>query len=53
MVDSLDPAIKRPGRFDKIINIPLPSIKGREEIIKLYLDQVKHEKDVSPVKLSK
>jgi ATP-dependent metalloprotease len=29
---SLDPAIKRPGRFDKIINIPLPDVRGREEV---------------------
>jgi ATP-dependent metalloprotease len=26
----LDPAIKRPGRFDKIIHVPLPDIKGRK-----------------------
>lgn len=26
----LDPALKRPGRFDKIIHVPLPDVKGRE-----------------------
>lgn len=34
---SLDPAIKRPGRFDKIIHIPAPDIKGRSEVIYIIL----------------
>ena len=29
MADQLDKAIKRPGRFDKILHIPLPNVKGR------------------------
>jgi ATP-dependent metalloprotease len=28
----LDPALKRPGRFDKMIHVPLPDVKGRESI---------------------
>ncbi len=27
---AIDPAVKRPGRFDKIIHVPLPDIRGRE-----------------------
>jgi ATP-dependent metalloprotease len=41
LVESMDPAVKRPGRFDKIINISLPDVKGREEILKHYLGKVK------------
>lgn len=41
LVESMDPAVKRPGRFDKIINISLPDVKGREEILKHYLSKVK------------
>lgn len=35
--DDLDPAAVRPGRFDKKIHVPLPDVKGREEIFQLYL----------------
>ncbi len=35
-IEVLDPAITRPGRFDRIINIPLPDCKGREEILKVH-----------------
>lgn len=34
--DVLDPALLRPGRFDRIINVSLPDIKEREEILKLH-----------------
>ena len=37
-----DPAIKRPGRFDKIINVPLPDVQGRKEILEYYLNKVKY-----------
>ena len=39
--ESIDPAVKRPGRFDKIINVPLPDVKGREEIFGYYLTKIK------------
>ena len=40
--DSLDPAIMRSGRIDKVIRIPLPDIGGREKIIEYYLSKIKH-----------
>lgn len=40
LIDSIDKVIKRPGRFDKIINISLSDVKGREEILDYYLGKV-------------
>jgi ATP-dependent metalloprotease len=40
LIESMDSAIKRPGRFDKIINISLPDVKGREEILDYYLSKI-------------
>ena len=40
--DILDPAAIRSGRFDYKIYVPLPDIKGREEIINLYLSKTVH-----------
>jgi cell division protease FtsH len=39
--DVLDPALKRPGRFDRQIVIPLPDVKGRLEILKVHIRNVK------------
>lgn len=50
---ALDPAIKRPGRFDKVINVPLPDIKGREEIFKFYLKKIKIDNNVDPMTLAR
>jgi len=36
-IDVLDPALLRPGRFDRIIEVPLPDAKGRERIYSIYL----------------
>jgi ATP-dependent metalloprotease len=41
---ALDPAILRPGRFDKTIHVPLPDVKGRQSIFQLYLKSIKHSK---------
>lgn len=43
LVEVLDPALLRPGRFDRKINIDLPDAEGRKEILEYYLAQVKHE----------
>ena len=39
--DSLDPALTRPGRFDRRIPVELPDLKGREEILKLHARDIK------------
>ena len=39
--DVLDPALTRPGRFDRQINVPLPDIKGRLEILRVHAKKVK------------
>ena len=46
--DVLDPALLRPGRFDRQVVVPLPDIRGREEIIRVHLRKVKSGKDVKP-----
>ncbi len=44
--EMLDEALLRPGRFDRTINIALPDIKGREEILKIHSKNKKISKDV-------
>ncbi len=44
--DVLDPALLRPGRFDREVHVPLPDVKGREEILKVHLKKVKVSDDV-------
>jgi len=39
-MDVLDPALTRPGRFDRQIDVPLPDLNGRYEILKIYADKV-------------
>lgn len=43
-IDLLDPALLRPGRFDRIIEIPLPDVDGRKEIFKIHTRNMKLEK---------
>lgn len=45
--DILDHALLRPGRFDRRITIPVPDIKGREDIIDLYLGKIVSAPDVN------
>lgn len=45
-VDMLDPALLRPGRFDRQVYIELPDLAGRREILNLYADRVKLATDV-------
>ncbi len=51
--DVLDPALLRPGRFDRQVVVPLPDIKGREEILKVHMKKTPIEKDVDPLILAK
>ncbi|HEX8911981.1 MAG TPA: ATP-dependent zinc metalloprotease FtsH [Humisphaera sp.] len=52
-VDVLDPALTRPGRFDRQIYVPLPDIKGRMEILKVHSRKVKLGPNVDLMKLGK
>lgn len=44
--DILDPALLRPGRFDRQVVVPLPDIRGREEILKVHMRKVPISSDV-------
>lgn len=46
--DMLDPALLRPGRFDRQVVVPLPDIRGREQILKVHLRKVPIADDVKP-----
>jgi proteasome regulatory subunit len=52
-IDILDPAILRPGRFDRIIYVPLPDEKGRYEIFMIHTRKMNLAKDVSLSQLAK
>ena len=49
----LDAALVRPGRFDTTVNVPLPDVKGRQEIIELYLTKVVVSKDLDAALLAR
>eukprot|EP01103_Thecamoeba_quadrilineata_P015428 TRINITY_DN4877_c0_g1_i1.p1 TRINITY_DN4877_c0_g1~~TRINITY_DN4877_c0_g1_i1.p1 ORF type:complete len:668 (+),score=128.47 TRINITY_DN4877_c0_g1_i1:46-2049(+) len=51
--ESLDPALTRPGRFDKIVPVPLPDLNGRQQILDLYLKKIKTGEDVSSLRLAR
>lgn len=51
--DVLDPALLRPGRFDRQVTVSLPDIKGREEILAVHAKNKKLAKDVTLTNLSK
>ncbi len=46
--DVLDPALLRPGRFDRQVVVPLPDVRGREQIMKVHLRKVPLAADVNP-----
>jgi len=52
-MDVLDPALTRPGRFDRQINVPLPDLKGRFEILRIYADKVTIGPDVDLQRLAR
>ncbi|MCL4167679.1 UNVERIFIED_CONTAM: hypothetical protein GTU68_058659, partial [Idotea baltica] len=46
--DVLDPALLRPGRFDRQVVVPLPDVRGREQILKVHMRKVPLGNDVKP-----
>ena len=51
--ESLDPALTRPGRFDRRVPVELPDLKGREEILKVHAKKVKVEDNVDYQKVAR
>ena len=45
-LESPDPALTRPGRFDRRVPVELPDLQGREAILKVHAKKVKVEKDI-------
>lgn len=46
--DVLDPALLRPGRFDRQVFVGLPDVRGREQILKVHMKKVPLAKDIDP-----
>jgi cell division protease FtsH len=51
--DVLDPALLRPGRFDRQVVVPLPDIRGREQILKVHMRKVPLSVDVNPMVIAR
>ena len=51
--DQLDKALLRPGRFDTQVTVQPPDMRGRKEILNLYLSKIKHDASVDVDKLSR
>lgn len=51
--DVLDPALLRPGRFDRQVVVPLPDIRGREQILRVHMRKVPIAPDVEPQVLAR
>jgi cell division protease FtsH len=51
--DVLDPALLRPGRFDRQVVVPLPDVRGREHILKVHMNKVPVAKNVKPKLLAR
>lgn len=51
--DVLDPALLRPGRFDRQVVVPLPDIRGRELILKVHMRKVPLDDDVKPALIAR
>jgi len=52
-IDILDPALLRPGRFDRIIEIPMPSAVGRLKILEIHSQKMKKDEDVDLAEIVK
>ena len=51
--DVLDPALLRPGRFDRQVVVPLPDVRGREQILKVHLRKVPSDDSVKPALIAR
>jgi cell division protease FtsH len=51
--DVLDPALLRPGRFDRQVVVSMPDIRGREKILRVHMQKTPIDQDVNPVILAK
>lgn len=51
--DVLDPALQRPGRFDRQVVVPLPDIRGREQILNVHVKKIEADKEVDLSTLAK
>jgi len=51
--DVLDPALLRPGRFDRQVVVPLPDVRGREQILKVHMAKVPCAEDVKPALIAR
>lgn len=49
----LDRALLRPGRFDRVIDCPLPNLEGRQAIVNSYMSKAKIEHDVNPLEVAR
>ena len=51
--DVLDPALLRPGRFDRQVVVPLPDVRGREQILKVHMRKLPLDADVEPMTIAR
>src|SRR5678809_97841 len=51
--DVLDPALLRPGRFDRQVVVPLPDVRGREQILRVHMRRVPLAEDVKPAYIAR
>jgi proteasome regulatory subunit len=52
-IDLLDPALLRPGRFDRVLEIPAPDQVGREAIFRIHLQKMNVDSEIKPQELAK
>ena len=51
-LDIVDPALLRPGRFDRLLNVPVPDLDARKQILQIHLEKKPLAKDVKIDKLA-
>jgi len=51
--DVLDPALLRPGRFDRQVTVGVPDVRGREQILKVHMRKVPMDEDVQPAVIAR